>query len=155
MGMDFVSKMRERRLRDDSYFWPRASGGRWCYLPRRERLGRSRPWRKEIRVLLGQVKIITRQGQGSPELETEIKYYLLMYILGLCVRAKAQNFLSVVISINPPNIVGWVIPFLIASKTLLVVWHGLISDHVKNCILELMTYGHIVPIFQMKGLRLT
>lgn len=65
MGMDFVSKMRERRLRDDSYFWPRASGGRWCYLPRRERLGRSRPWRKEIRVLLGQVKIITRQGQGA------------------------------------------------------------------------------------------
>lgn len=23
--MDFVSKMRERGLRDDSYFWPRAS----------------------------------------------------------------------------------------------------------------------------------
>lgn len=53
---------------------------------------------------------------------------MLIYILGLCVRAKAQNFLSVVISINPPNIVGWVIPFLIASKTLLVVRHGLISD---------------------------
>lgn len=74
MRMDFVSKMRERGLRDDSYFWPRASGGRWCYLPRRERLGRSRPWRKEIRVLLGQVKIITRQVQGSSELEIEIKY---------------------------------------------------------------------------------
>lgn len=59
---------------------------------------------------------------------------------------------------NPcDNVVRQVIPFFYAPKTLSVVWYALISDLIDCktlCILELKKYTHIVPIFQMKRLRL-